>query len=153
MTSELSAIRPLPRAAVVAAAREWLGTPYHHQASACGIGTDCVGLVRGVFRALSGADTPVPLAYSRDWAEASGRETLLEAAQVHLVEIAFADARPGDVLVFRFRPHAVAKHAGLLASPATIIHAVEGRVVSEVRFGGWWRRRVAGAFSFPGIID
>ena len=37
-------------AAVVAAARRWLGTPYRHQASVRGEGADCLGLVRGVWR-------------------------------------------------------------------------------------------------------
>ena len=40
-----------PRARVVAEARMWIGTPYVHQASALGAGCDCLGLVRGVWRA------------------------------------------------------------------------------------------------------
>lgn len=36
------------RAAIVAEARRWLGTPYRHQASVIGAGADCLGLVRGV---------------------------------------------------------------------------------------------------------
>lgn len=31
---------------IVAAARGWIGTPYLHQASLKGVGTDCLGLVR-----------------------------------------------------------------------------------------------------------
>jgi len=34
-----------------------------------------------------------------------------------------------------------------------LIHAVEGAPVSEVALTPWWRRRMAAAFSFPGIID
>jgi len=37
---------------VVAAARAWLGTPYRHRASVRGAGCDCLGLLRGVWRAL-----------------------------------------------------------------------------------------------------
>ena len=33
---------------VIAAARGWLGTPYHDQASVKGAGCDCLGLARGV---------------------------------------------------------------------------------------------------------
>lgn len=153
MTFDHPSLQPIRRTEIVASARLWLGTPYHHQASALGVGADCVGLVRGILRALLRVETDIPLAYTRDWAEATGRETLLDAARTHLTEVAPADARPGDILVFRFRPHTVAKHAAVLASPQTIIHAVEGAAVSEVRFNGWWRRRVAGAFAFPGIID
>jgi NlpC/P60 family putative phage cell wall peptidase len=61
--------------------------------------------------------------------------------------------QPGDVLVFRFRAGVPAKHTGLLATPATFVHAVEGCGVVEVPLVPWWRRRIAGVFSFPGIID
>ena len=41
---------------VVAAARGWLGTPYHDQASVKGVGCDCLGLARGVWREVVGAE-------------------------------------------------------------------------------------------------
>ena len=134
---------------IVRAARAWLGTPYHHQASLRGVGTDCIGLVRGVWRDLYGAEPQAVPAYTRDWAEASGIETLLAAGRRHLVEIASADAAPGDVLVFRWRRGAVARHAAILATPATMIHALEGAPVSEVALTPWWRRHLAAAFAFP----
>jgi NlpC/P60 family putative phage cell wall peptidase len=137
------------RLTVVAIARAWLGTPYHHQASLKGVGTDCIGLVRGIWRELYGQE-PQPLpAYTRDWAEAMGRETLLESARRHLVEIPAAEAQPGDVLIFRWRRTAPAKHCAILSTAAAMIHALEGAPVSEVAFSPWWRRHVAGAFMFP----
>jgi NlpC/P60 family putative phage cell wall peptidase len=143
---------PVARERVVGLARAWIGTPFHHQASAQGIGTDCVGLVRGLYRALYGSEPePIP-GYSRDWAEASGQETLLAAARRCLQEIPVADAGPGDVLVFRWRGWTVAKHAAILATPSAMIHAVEGAPVCEVAFSPWWRRRVAAAFRFPGVM-
>jgi cell wall-associated NlpC family hydrolase len=36
--------------AVIAEAMTWLGTPYRHQGSRKGVGCDCLGLVRGVWR-------------------------------------------------------------------------------------------------------
>ena len=55
--------------AVIAAARGWLETPYHDQASLLGVGCDCLGLARGVWRELVGAEPhPIP-PYSRDWAK------------------------------------------------------------------------------------
>ena len=138
------------RTRIIALARDWLGTPYHHQASLRGVGTDCVGLVRGIYRELYGADAePALPAYTRDWAEGSGRETLLEAARRHLIEIAPFDAKPGDVLVFRWRRDTLAKHCAILSAPTAMIHALEGAPVSEVAFTPWWRRHLAGAFMFP----
>jgi NlpC/P60 family putative phage cell wall peptidase len=137
------------RARIVALARGWLGTPYHHQASVPGVGCDCLGLVRGVWRSLYGGEPEAMPAYSRDWAEASGVETMLAAARRHFRELALAEAGAGDVLVFRFRPGAVAKHAAILTGPSRMIHACEGAPVCEVALVPWWRRRIAGAFAFP----
>lgn len=49
-------MRVVSRAAIVAEARAWLGTPYRHQASLKGVGADCLGLVRGVWRAVVGPE-------------------------------------------------------------------------------------------------
>ncbi len=135
---------------VVRLARTWLGTPYHHQASEKDAGTDCLGLVRGVWRKLYGREPEQPAAYTRDWAEAAGRETMLEAATRHMIPTAINQAAAGDVVIFRLRPGLAAKHAAILTGPATMIHAMQGGPVIEVALSRWWRRRIAGAFSFPG---
>jgi NlpC/P60 family putative phage cell wall peptidase len=150
---EPSIATPLTRDSIVAAARRWIGTPYHHQASVRGAGTDCLGLVRGVWRELYGTDAEAPPAYSRDWAEASGREAMLEAAGRHLVAVPVAAAAAGDVLIFRLRPGVVAKHAGILTSAATMVHAVEGACVGEVDVTRWWRRRIAAAYRFLNLAE
>lgn len=133
----------------VALARSWIGTPYHHQASLKGIGADCLGLVRGVWRDLYGRDADVAANYTADWAEASGIETMLEGAARHLIECDAQRLAPGDVVVFRLRAGTVAKHAAIVASETTMIHAMEGGPASEVALTAWWRRRIAGAFRFP----
>ncbi|MCG8441003.1 MAG: NlpC/P60 family protein [Caulobacterales bacterium] len=144
---------PLPRAAIVAAAREWIGTPYMHQASLKGAGCDCLGLVRGLWRELVGPEPePVP-AYTPDWAERTGGESLREAARRHLVELPAAAARPGDILLFRIGVGAPAKHAGVLAARERLIHAYWSRAVTETALTPWWRRRIAHAFAFPGAED
>ena len=109
------------RDTIVKAARAWLGTPYHHQASVKGIGTDCLGLIRGIWRELYGPEPETMPAYTRDWGDATGSETLLAAACRHLVKLEDASAaQAGDVLVFRMRDEGVAKHAGIIvALPAT----------------------------------
>lgn len=138
----------MDRTRIVALARGWLGTPYHHQASRRGVGTDCLGLVRGIYREIHGTEPETPPAYDRDWAEATARETLLEAARRHLDEVAPSAALPGDVIVFRWRRHMVAKHAAILTTPTTFLHAIDGAPVAEVALSPWWRRRIAAAFAF-----
>jgi len=135
-------------ARVVEAARGWLGTPYHHQAAVKGAGCDCLGLIRGVYRDVTGADPETPPPYSRDWAEMRGEETLIVAARRHLREVAKSDARPGDVLIFRMRIGAIAKHAGIMTAPGRMIHAQERVGVVEINLSNWWTRRIVGVFRF-----
>jgi len=134
---------------VVETARAWLGTPYHHQASVRGAGADCLGLVRGVYRGVLGREPETPPAYTRDWGETNGRETLLEAAARSLLPVRRDEIEPGDVLIFRLRAGTIAKHAAILATAGTMIHAMEGTVVAEAAYSPWWRRRLAAAFRFP----
>ena len=139
---------------IVAEARTWIGTPYVHQASLKGAGCDCLGLVRGLWRAVTGTEPEVPPPYSRDWAERSGTETLRDAAARHLTAIDIADAAAGDVLLFAYDRLAPAKHCAILTGPADasgarMIHAYDRLPVAEVALGSWWRRRVRFAFRFP----
>ena len=67
------------RSDVVAIARAWIGTPYRHQASLKGVGCDCLGLLRGLWRERNGEEPEAAPPYSPDWAEASGSETLRDA--------------------------------------------------------------------------
>lgn len=144
----------ISRRAILEEARSWIGTPYQHQASAKGAGCDCLGLVRGVWRALYGAEPEAAPAYTPDWAERCAAETLLAAARRHMREIAIEAAAPGDVLLFRMHARAPVKHCAILDEPdrelALIIHAYWGRAVVRSRYAPWWRARCAGAFSFPG---
>lgn len=142
----------LTRASIVAQARRWIGTPYQHQASLRGIGCDCLGLVRGVWRGCIGDEPERAPPYAPDWAEASGAERLAEAALRHLVPVACNDVRAGDVLLFRWNAMSVAKHAAIATGDATMIHAHDGAAVCEVTLAPFWRRRLAYAFAFPGIL-
>jgi NlpC/P60 family putative phage cell wall peptidase len=144
-------IMPITPDIIITEARSWIGTPYRHQASLKGVGCDCLGLVRGVWRALHGAEPERAPPYSRDWAEASLRETLAEAGARHLVPVEREAMQPGDVLLFRWRAGIVAKHAAILTDDANMIHAHDGAAVAEVALAPWWRRRLAYVFRFPGV--
>jgi len=133
----------------VEVARSWLGTPYLHQASVKGVGCDCLGLIRGVWRELFG-DEPEPVpAYSADWSEPQGEERLFLAASRHLTLIDTDDVAVGQVLLFRMRSGAVAKHLGIISSvqpSSQFIHAYTGHGVVESPLSSPWRRRIAARF-------
>jgi NlpC/P60 family putative phage cell wall peptidase len=136
-------------ARVIEDACSWLGTPYHDQASVKGVGCDCAGLARGIWRELVG-DEPASLPpYSRDWGEVGGRETFASFVRPFLIEIDPAKAGPGALLLFRMRREAPAKHCGVLLNDGTFIHALERRGVITVPYDTAWARRTAFAFLFP----
>ncbi len=137
---------------IVARARLWIGTPYRHQASCRGAGTDCLGLLRGLWREVLGPEPEAVPAYTADWSEPARSEDLLAAARRNFREVAVDKAEDGDVLVLRMREGGVAKHVGIRAtSPAgtpTLIHAYSGHGVVESPLTPAWSRRIAGVFRF-----
>ena len=137
---------------IVAEARSWLGTPYVHQQAAKGAGCDCLGLVRGVWRGVIGDEPERPPAYSMDWSEPQGEERLWAAALRHLHPKPPGAAAIGDVVLFRMRDGAVAKHLGVQSETgpcAAFIHAYSGHGVVESALSGPWARRIVARFEFP----
>jgi NlpC/P60 family putative phage cell wall peptidase len=135
---------------IVEAARGWIGTPYQHQASLKTVGCDCLGLVRGVWREIYGEEPEETPVYRAGWAEGSGAEHLAEAALRHMMKAPYTDIRSGDLLLFRWKPYLPAKHAGIAASPTSMVHAQDGQRVCEVALSPWWLRHLSHAFQFPG---
>ena len=141
----------MPRTQIVEAARQWIDTPFHHQARLKGVGVDCVGLVIGVARelALVPQDLDV-LGYPRT----PDGTSLMATMRQHMTEIDRAAMQPGDVIVVSFDkdPQHLAilgnyRHGGL-----SIIHAAgnTGRVI-ETRLMFSNAMNFVAAFALPGI--
>ncbi|MGH1577202.1 NlpC/P60 family protein [Planktotalea sp.] len=141
----------MPPERVVAIARSWIGTPYRHQASLQHAGTDCLGLLRGIWRTLYGSEPEVVPPYSQDWAEPQGDEVLLRAALRYL-EPQERALSAGDVLLFRMRAGSIAKHLGVCSragEESMFIHAYSGHAVTESPLSPPWQRKIAARFCFP----
>lgn len=136
----------------VLVARAWIGTPYRHQSTTKGAGCDCLGLLRGIWRELYGAEPEAVPRYSPDWSEPQREERLWEAATRHLIAKPVHEEAIGDVLLFRMRDSSVAKHLGLqsnLEAKAGFIHAYDQYGVVESPLSAPWRRRIVARFQFP----
>ena len=151
MSSEVENAGSETRQAVLRAARRWIGTPYRHQGSTRGVGCDCLGLVRGLWREIHSEEPEAPGVYAADWAEAGGGDRMLMAARRHFNEKPTDAALPGDLILFRWRPHLPAKHAGIMDEGGRFIHAYQGSAVVSSALVPQWRRRIAGAFAFPDL--
>ena len=137
---------------IVAAARGWIGTPYVHQAATRGAGCDCLGLLRGVWAQLNDAPLIAVPPYSPDWSEPQGDEVLWRGVAERLTRKGIDDAAAGDVLLFRMRQGAVAKHIGIqgdIGPQPSFIHAYQGHGVIENAFSAPWQRRLIARFAVP----
>ena len=147
------------RAAVVAEARTWIGTRFHHQAALKGVGCDCVGLVMGVGIALEllPADfTSLPeFAPYRGYSRVPRGDGFLEKACARFgVEIRIQEAGIGDVLTFSFGgdPSHMAILGDYPDGGFSLIHAyAPQRRVLEARFDDAWRGRAVTACRYPGV--
>jgi NlpC/P60 family putative phage cell wall peptidase len=139
------------RKKIVSLARDWIATPYRHQGSIKGVGCDCLGLVRGVWRELYGQEPQAIVPYSMDWAESGANDALLNAAQS--LFLGTDRLLTGSLIVFRWRPDVLAKHLGIYVGNDHFIHAYERGSVVESPLVPQWRKRITGIFDFPKSED
>ena len=107
------------RAAVVAEARSWIGTPYHHQADIKGAGVDCAMILVRVWVDLGLVPAFDPRPYPIDWHLHQAEERYLAQLQARAV---FVDAPlPGDIVVWRYGR--TFSHAGIVTQWPRVVHA------------------------------
>jgi len=121
----------MQRAMVVAAARSWIGTPYHNCADIKGAGVDCGMLIVRVF-VDTGLCAPFePRPYPPDWHLHRSEEKYLGFVFDRAGEVERPQA--GDVMVLRVGR--CYSHGGIVTRPRplTIVHAYyqARRVVEE----------------------
>ncbi|PIQ84664.1 MAG: hypothetical protein COV75_01105 [Candidatus Omnitrophica bacterium CG11_big_fil_rev_8_21_14_0_20_63_9] len=136
---------------IVAQARTWLGTKYHHQgrlkkSKAGAGGVDCIGLIIGVIDELGlqdGEGNPLSRHDEFNYSMYPERGRLVGAIRNHLREVPKEKMTQGDVLLFRtFRDP---QHVGLLTEYPTggagLIHcnSSAGKVVEQPLSDSWLR--------------
>lgn len=148
------------RAEIVAEARSWVGTPWHHMAHLKGVGCDCIGFLRGVATARGIVDKDVSrwpnVQRFLRYTGAPDGKLLREACETYLTPITKADMQIGDVILVSVNEHP--QHLGILGDYRyggfTIIHATNDsrlmRVV-EMRLMFSKHFRFDSAFRFPGV--
>ena len=109
------------RRQIVRAAREWLGTPYHHQARVKGAGADCAMFPLAVYQecGLLPVDYRRPQ-YSVQWHLHRSEELYLRELEKFCFEIS-GSPQPGDFVVFKFGR--TFSHGAIVLDWPRIIHA------------------------------
>jgi cell wall-associated NlpC family hydrolase len=109
------------RAAVAAAARKWLLTPYHVEADIMGAGVDCGMLIVRVFVDLGLVPPFDPRPYPPDWHLHNSDEKYLGWVRQWCAQV--DKPAPGDLALFRFGR--CFSHGGIVtqATPIALVHA------------------------------
>lgn len=118
------------RAAIVAEARSWIGTPYHNCADIRGVGVDCGMLLVRVFVDTGLCPPFDPRPYPVDWHLHRSEERYLGFIFDRARET--VSAQSGDVMVLRYGR--CYSHGGIVVNvrPLTIVHAYyPARIVVE----------------------
>ena len=140
------------RQRIVEEARTWIGTPFHHAASVKGIGVDCLGLVRGVWRSLVGPEPRSIPVYGPRWVWDEPSDPLRNAMQDFFVARKRSCLGDGVIALFRLNLGAPASHLGIITNAEaalSFVHAYSGQGVVETALSKPWQRRIVATFDFP----
>lgn len=137
----------ITRQMIIDKGREYLNTPFVHQARIKGVGIDCIGLVTGVARDLEifDHDCTVYPKYSDG--------TLLMREVLKVFDVAdIEDRLPGDVIIYWIDRHTKhPQHIGILTATG-VIHTYDrvGKVV-ETTLQDNWKKRMTHCLKWRGI--
>lgn len=134
---------------IISTAESWIGTPYHHQSSVKGVGCDCLGLIRGVYRDITGSEPVKPPPYNPSWAEISTKDDLLDAAHTYLVHDKSGALTPGRIAVFKMFPRSASKHCGIITYDQRLIHSYDPHGVINGVLPQDWIDKIKAVFRFP----
>lgn len=106
---------------IVAEARSWINTPFHHHACKKGVGVDCVHLPFGVCRSLG----IVPKGFSMPDYQMQTDGTLIKRIDQELPRVSKEEMKPGDLVVLAIDQDP--QHVGIVADyrhgGLSVIHA------------------------------
>ena len=131
MQSVAETIEAVERAHVVAEARRWINTPYHHDAALIGVGVDCARLLLEVYSAVGLIDRFDPGRYPPDWHLHRSEERYVDTILRFAVEYDWRAAKiePGDVVVWRYGR--TFSHGGICTDWPRVIHAFAPNMIVE----------------------
>jgi len=108
------------RAAIVAEALSWTGTPFHHAARVKGAGVDCLMLLAEVYERAGIVTRVDPPFYVPDWHLHRDAERYLDGLRSHASEID-GPPLPGDIALFRFGR--TFSHGAIVTDWPRLVHA------------------------------
>ncbi|MBY0560018.1 NlpC/P60 family protein [Hyphomicrobium sp.] len=139
------------RSEIVAAARDWLGTPYRHQGRDRR-GIDCIGFTWAVARDL-GYESDIPSNYS---SSPSGNQLII-GCEKWLVRQERMQLIAGDIAIMWGSTRGEAQHFAIIGETSarlTLIHAwSKHQKVVEHGYDDFWERRLMAIYCLPDTTE
>lgn len=138
-------------------AREWLETPYAHQAMVKGVGVDCVGLIAGVGLAVGVTDlTRQDIKAYSGYGRLPNPRRMGQIIERHLRMIHDAEMDIGDIAWLQWR-EGMPMHLAIIGEhdgDFTLIHSL-GDVgkVAEHTLTTEWNDRIVSFWRYPGLTQ
>ena len=108
------------REAIIAEARSWLKTPYHHCQRVKGVGVDCIQLLIASYVAAGVVEGDIKTGYyPSDWHLHRNVERYLDGMRSKLHQT--DTAKKGDIALFRFGR--TVSHGAIVLDASYVIHA------------------------------
>lgn len=138
-----------PHHLIVAAARDCIGTRFHHQGRLPGVGLDCVGLLVHAMHA-AGVEFPDNTTYARY----PDNGMLIRELDARLDHIDRKEARAGDIVAFTWGDYQDTQHVGILTAVEPtwrMVHAhARQRKTVEHDLGDYWLPRIGSVYRIRG---
>ena len=137
------------RKIIIETAREYVGTPFVHQARRKGVGVDCIGLIVGVGKELGLFDYDHTV-YPRY----SDGILLMKHMRKIFHHIPVDERQPGDVVIYWVNASTKhPQHVGIMTDKG-IIHTYDRvKRVVETHSHKHWDDRIVFAFQWPGVDE
>jgi len=141
---------------IVACARGWIGTRFHHQGRVKKTaehkgGVDCLGLLVGVAAELNlvgPGGLPLAMADENNYPHYPDTKRLRDRLLAYLSPVEISAIAPGDIVLLNVDDSP--QHLAIVSDMGDglgIVHAyAPAKLVVEHRLDGWWFQRIEAAF-------
>ena len=137
-------------AKIISITKNWIGTPYRHQASTLYAGCDCLGLLRGVWREMFGNEPMKIPPYQANWRDKTNASALQKAAENFLLKTS-NKPQAGDMVLFQMLSKLPPKHCAIMITDDMFVHAQEQIGVVAAPLSEAWKKHLHSTYKFPKI--
>lgn len=129
---------------IVEEARTWIDTPFRHQGRLRGVGSDCVGVILGVGKALGLLDFQLS-----NYGRLPDGMLMHRIMCEHLDKVSIESMQFGDIILFKFDSDP--QHVGFYTDVGILHSYADVKKCVETSLDDVWKSRIVDVFRFKGV--